>query len=111
MFLYLPIESELYSPYIGPYKTFGLQVLRTDHDHDEKIMLLPDISTDFSFVQNTDSRLLLEKLFSILSDDEKQIVVLHVTGGLKHREIAEILELPLGTLLLKLLFLTVNLKK
>ena len=56
---------------------------------------------DFSFVENTDSRLLLEKLFTILSDDEKQIVVLHVTGGLKHRETAEILELPLGTVLAK----------
>ena len=50
MFQYLPVESELYSPYIGTYKTFGLQVLRTDHDRDEKIMLLPDISTSFSFV-------------------------------------------------------------
>ena len=56
---------------------------------------------DFSFVNDSDSRLLLGKLFSILSDDEKQIVVLHAVGGLKHRETAEILELPLGTVLAK----------
>ena len=50
MFLYLPVENELHSPYIGTYKAFGLRVLRTNRDHDEEIMLLPDVSTDFSFV-------------------------------------------------------------
>lgn len=56
---------------------------------------------DFSCVENTEHRLLLEKLFSILDEEEKQIVVLHIVGGLKHRETAEIIGLPLGTVLSK----------
>lgn len=46
-------------------------------------------------------RLLLEALLDNLSDEERQIVVLHAMTGLKHREIAEILDLPLSTVLSK----------
>ena len=38
---------------------------------------------------------------STLSDEERQIIMLHVTAGLKHREIAQLLELPLSTVLSK----------
>ena len=38
---------------------------------------------------------------STLSDEERQIILLHVTAGLKHREIAQLLELPLSTVLSK----------
>lgn len=34
-----------------------------------------------------------------LSDEERQIVVLHAVSGLKHREIAKLLDLPLSTVL------------
>ena len=36
-----------------------------------------------------------------LSDQEQQIVTLHAVSGFKHREIAELLELPLSTVLSK----------
>ena len=45
--------------------------------------------------------MLLEKLFGVLSDDEKQIVILHIAAGLKHRETAQLLGLPLGTVISK----------
>ncbi len=35
----------------------------------------------------------------VLNDEERQIVTLHVISGFKHREIAETLEKPLGTVL------------
>lgn len=50
MFLYLPIETELDSPYLGRYHSCGLRVLRAVDGWAEEIKLLPDISTDFSFV-------------------------------------------------------------
>lgn len=50
MFQYLPVENERMSPYLGSYRTFGLRVYRVEDRVDEEIMLLPDISTDFSFV-------------------------------------------------------------
>lgn len=36
-----------------------------------------------------------------LSDQERQVVLLHAVTGLKHREIAALLELPLPTVLSK----------
>ena len=38
---------------------------------------------------------------TVLSDTERQIVVLHAVSGFKHREIAACLELPLATVLSK----------
>ncbi len=46
MFQYLPVENKAFSPYLGPYRTFGLRVLRSG----EEVMVLPDVSTDFAFV-------------------------------------------------------------
>lgn len=48
-----------------------------------------------------EDRAVLEAALSILSDQERQIVVLHAAAGLKHREIAKLLELPLPTVLSK----------
>lgn len=64
-----------------------------DDEQQEKI--------DFAFVTDVEKRLLLEKIFEILTDDEKQIVVLHCVSGLKYREIADILDCPLNTVISK----------
>lgn len=48
-----------------------------------------------------EERLLLAALLEILSDEERQIVMLHAMTGLKHREIAELLEMKLATVLSK----------
>lgn len=50
MFRYLPFENDMDSPYIGLYHAFGLRVLLSQNGLEEEVMLLPDISTDFSFV-------------------------------------------------------------
>lgn len=51
-------------------------------------------------VTNED-RLLIQHLLTMLSDQERQIVVLHALTGLKHREIAALLDVPLPTILSK----------
>lgn len=48
-----------------------------------------------------EDRATMDALLSALSDQERQIVVLHALTGLKHREIAALLELPLSTVLSK----------
>lgn len=48
-----------------------------------------------------DDLLTLDALLSILEDQERQIVTLHALTGLKHREIAQLLSLPLPTVLSK----------
>ena len=34
---------------------------------------------------------------AVLREEEAQIVILHVVGGYKHREIAELVKKPIGT--------------
>lgn len=52
-------------------------------------------------IQDVNTRMLLQAAFEHLKIDERTIVTLHITGGMKHREIAKILDLPLSTVLNK----------
>lgn len=45
----------------------------------------------------SENQILIEQIFKVLNDTEREIVLLHVVGDLKHREIAKLLEKPLGT--------------
>ena len=47
----------------------------------------------------SEDRVLLRTALLDLNDAERQIVLLHAAGGLKHREIADLMGLPLGTVL------------
>ncbi|MCI9293945.1 MAG: RNA polymerase sigma factor [Lawsonibacter sp.] len=53
----------------------------------------PDVSPE--------DRQLLQEALARLSPEERQIVLLHAAAGLKHRETAQLLELPLSTVLSK----------
>lgn len=44
---------------------------------------------------------LVGRLLSSIREDEREIVLLHAVGGLKHREIAKLLGMPLATVLSK----------
>lgn len=46
-----------------------------------------------------EDRMMLQAAFSKLSVEERNIIMMHLASGLKHREIAEILEKPLSTVL------------
>lgn len=50
---------------------------------------------------NAENKMLLNYAFSVLGEQERTIVILHMINGLKHREIAEITGLPLSTVLSK----------
>ncbi|MEE0204375.1 MAG: RNA polymerase sigma factor [Oscillospiraceae bacterium] len=50
---------------------------------------------------NADERALLQGALAKLADEERRIVLLHAVAGMKHREIAALLELPLPTVLSK----------
>lgn len=49
----------------------------------------------------SEDRLVLRSLLELLGQEERQIITLHALAGLKHREIARILDLPLATVLSK----------
>ena len=50
---------------------------------------------------DADERTLLQGALASLADEERRIVLLHAVTGMKHREIAALLELPLPTVLSK----------
>ena len=50
---------------------------------------------------DADERALLQGALASLADEERRIVLLHAVTGLKHREIAVLLDLPLHTVLSK----------
>lgn len=56
---------------------------------------------DFSDIENLELRLIIESVFTILSDDERSIVSLKTVSGLHFKEIAALLSLPIGTVLSK----------
>lgn len=62
-----------------------------------------DLSNDIKFSDeiNVDDKIVLEMAFTVLTDEERQIVIMHALTGMKHREIAEILEIPTSTVLSK----------
>ena len=49
----------------------------------------------------TEDKIVLAAARDVLSKEENQIVMLYTTAGLKHREIADLLQLPLSTVLSK----------
>lgn len=48
-----------------------------------------------------EDKLVLEDCMTILTDEERQIVLLHAIAGFKHREIATHMDIPLSTVLSK----------
>lgn len=55
----------------------------------------------YSTISDADNRLVLQTAFEHLSEDERTIVIMHLVNGLKHREIAQIVNIPLSTVLSK----------
>lgn len=48
-----------------------------------------------------EDKLAVKQMLSVLDENERQIVSLHAVAGLKHREIASMLDMPLATVLSK----------
>ena len=48
-----------------------------------------------------EDRVVIRQCMENLTDEERQIVSLHAVAGFRHREIAEVLSLPLSTVLSK----------
>ncbi|MGL5438015.1 MAG: RNA polymerase sigma factor [Lachnospiraceae bacterium] len=52
-------------------------------------------------LENMADSMMLQSALEILKEEERQIVLLHASAGLKHREIAANLQMPLSTVLSK----------
>lgn len=83
-------------------KNLSLMKLR---EHGRKQDLAPEewdaLFHDADPSATIDDRHLLQAALTILSDEERDIVLLHAISGLKHREIAALLNMALATVLSK----------
>lgn len=52
-------------------------------------------------IDHAEDRMTLEKAFTVLPEDTCRIIMLHAVSGMKHREIAELLRIPISTVLSK----------
>jgi RNA polymerase sigma-70 factor (ECF subfamily) len=62
---------------------------------------IDDLSDETDFAENFVRGEFISELLSILSEEEREIITLHVVSGLKHREISSFLSIPLPTVLSK----------
>ena len=70
---------------------------RRENLDDEEWNAIPDRETGLP----QEEKLLLQDTLAVLGAEERRLVLLHAVTGLKHREIAGLLEMPLSTVLSK----------
>ncbi len=51
--------------------------------------------------KNVEDKIILDIVFNKITEEERNIIILHVVSGMKYREIADYLNLPLSTVLSK----------
>ena len=72
---------------------------------------MTEVELAFPATDTQDDALALREAMTVLSEEERQIVLLHAVSGMKHRELSELLELPLSTVLSKYARALAKLKK
>lgn len=107
-FLTISQKSHTYKPEGKPLawiftitRNYALMKLRERSKTDSVNDHQPESSDAFAQIEDIAQRLVLQSTLNILSDDERQILMLHAVGGLKNREIGAVLGIPLNTVLSK----------
>lgn len=75
---------------------------------DDEIMATFSVD-DFS--EKSDTAVLVRKLISQLDERDREIILMHVNEGMKFREISDVLNMPLGTVLWRYNYILSKLKK
>lgn len=78
-------------------RNFCLMKLRQKNKKDEPL----EEADAFSYIEDHEDRQVLLMALKILKEDERKILLLHAVSGLKHREIADNIGMPLSTVLSK----------
>lgn len=81
-------------------KNIALMKLKRMDNRNSSLEDYMDVAKTDEFAQS-DRRIMLQKALNELKDEDRQIVILHAMTGMKHREIAEIMKIPLPTVLTK----------
>lgn len=81
-------------------KNLALMKLKRMDNRNSSLEEYMDVAKSDDFAQS-ERRILLQKALKELKEEDRQIVILHAMTGMKHREIAEIMKIPLPTVLTK----------
>ena len=104
-YLKIRCAAHLYMPMGKPMAwilTITKNIARTKLRSAGRQIPLDDLEeTTPSFDRDSEEAVALEQAMKELGDQERQILILHAVTGLKHREIAEMLGMPLATVLSK----------
>ena len=60
-----------------------------------------DVGIDHKIEEKIHNDKLIKVILETLGEDERQIVIMHSMSNMKHKEIADVLEMPLSTVLSK----------
>lgn len=104
-YLKIRCAAHLYMPMGKPMAwilTITKNIARTKLRSAGRQIPLDDLEeTTPSFDRDSEEAVALEQAMKVLGDQERQILILHAVTGLKYREIAEMLGMPLATVLSK----------
>lgn len=104
-YLAVDAHAERYKPTGSPMawlltitKNLALGRMRRG-ERETTVETFPEQAHPSKTAEQTENKMILETAMTILSEEERQILILHAVTGLKHREIAAILGISLsGTL-------------
>lgn len=82
-------------------KNFALMKFRQRKKEDSMEVVEDMPEPHFSFVEDVSERIVLETAVKKLDDNERTILLLHAVAGLKNKEIADLLDMPINTVLSK----------
>ncbi len=98
---YVPRGQSPVSWLLGIARNTALKHLRAAQKTPVALEDAPETADPLDQFLAVENRIITRAVMSRLSEEERQIVVLHAVSGLKHREIADLLEKPLSTVLNK----------
>ncbi|MBR3153918.1 MAG: RNA polymerase sigma factor [Lachnospiraceae bacterium] len=105
-FLKIRAAAHLYKPRGRPMAwiitiTRNLCMMRFRQER-RQTELLPDhleAERGLSEIEEAEDRMVLKSALEVLTKEELRIIVLHAVSGMKHREISEVMHIPLSTVL------------
>ena len=82
--------------------TIEINLIRRYYQIANRTVAIEDeVFKDDGFEQKILNDAFLQQMLSNLTEEEREIIVLHAVSGLKHREISQLIEKPLATVISK----------
>ena len=83
-------------------RNHALQIIREKKKHDHTDLDdVYDVGVDSTIDEDLHKERLVDKLLLELDEEDRQIVVMHAMSNMKHKDIAQIMEMPISTVLSK----------